>query len=55
MMGGGSSAAGAFARGAARVASKIATPITIAEGFWDWGVIIYCAEKCRRNPCSVGN
>jgi len=53
LMGGGSSAAGSLARGAGRVASKIATPITIAEGFWDWGVIIYCAEKCRRDPCGA--
>jgi RHS repeat-associated protein len=43
---GGSEAASAVAaglRGAGRVISPVATPLTIAEGAWDWGALIYCA------------
>jgi hypothetical protein len=29
--------------GAGRVISPVATPLTIAEGAWDWGALIYCA------------
>jgi RHS repeat-associated protein len=42
----GSEAASSLAaglRGAGRVISPVATPLTIAEGAWDWGALIYCA------------
>ena len=36
-------------RWAGRGISRVATPLLIAEGFYDIGVIVYCAEKCIRN------
>jgi RHS repeat-associated protein len=41
----GSEAASAVAaglRGAGRVVSPVATPLTVAEGAWDWGALVYC-------------
>ena len=34
-------------RSAGRGISRVATPVTIAEGFYDIGVITYCALKCE--------
>jgi RHS repeat-associated protein len=34
-----------------RMASRIATPLTIVEGGYDWYVIIDCAIKCRKDVC----
>ena len=38
-------------RVAGRVISKVATPLTIAEGLWSWCVIAYCAADCGETPC----
>ena len=39
-------------RWAGRGISKVATPLTIVEGVWDIGVIVYCGETCKRDePC----
>jgi RHS repeat-associated protein len=31
--------------------SRFATSLFLAEGAYDWGVILYCADKCREDPC----
>jgi hypothetical protein len=30
-------------RSAGRVISPVATPLTLGEGAWDWGALVYCA------------
>jgi RHS repeat-associated protein len=35
-----------------RLASHIATPFLVFEGFYDWGLLVSCAELCYRNPCN---
>lgn len=35
-----------------RLISKVATPLTIAEGLYDIEVISYCASDCEANTCS---
>jgi len=39
-------------RSAGRAISRVATPLTIAEGLYDIGVISYCASDCEANTCS---
>jgi hypothetical protein len=31
--------------------SRIATPLTLLEGGYDWYVIIDCARECKNNSC----
>jgi hypothetical protein len=38
-------------RAAGRLVSKVATPLTIIEGFYDWGVIGWCGFECKQDPC----
>jgi hypothetical protein len=51
LVGGGGTALGGALRGIGRVASPIATALTLGEGAWDGGVLIVCAELCRRDKC----
>jgi RHS repeat-associated protein len=39
-------------RGAGRLASRVATPLVVFEGFYDWGLLGSCAELCHRDPCN---
>lgn len=39
-------------RTAGRNVSRVATPVLIFEGFYDWGILGSCAELCHRNPCN---
>jgi RHS repeat-associated protein len=39
-------------RSGGRIVSRIATPVLIFEGFYDWGILGSCAELCHRNPCN---
>jgi len=39
-------------RGAGRLVSRVATPVLVFEGFYDWGLLGSCAELCHRNPCN---
>jgi RHS repeat-associated protein len=32
--------------------SRYATPLFLAEGFYDWFVIVDCGYKCAEDPCS---
>jgi len=38
-------------RSAGRAISRVATPLTIAEGFYDIEVISYCASDCEATTC----
>ena len=35
------------ARGFGRMLSRVATPLTVGEGIWSYGVIGYCMNKCE--------
>jgi RHS repeat-associated protein len=35
------------ARNFGRMASRVATPLTLAEGAWSYGIIGYCMNKCE--------
>jgi hypothetical protein len=35
------------ARSFGRMASRVATPLTLAEGAWSYGIIGYCMKKCE--------
>src|SRR5205085_12053824 len=39
-------------RGVGRGASRVATPLSVFEGFYDWGILASCADLCQRNPCN---
>ena len=54
-VGAGATSVGRSARGAARRISRVATPIPIAEGMYDWYAITRCAEVCRANACATGS
>ena len=40
-------------RNAGRAASRVATPLTLAEGVYSWGLIGYCAAKCSDPACDA--
>jgi len=39
-------------RGVGRLSSRVATPLVVFEGFYDWGLLGSCAELCHRDPCN---
>jgi RHS repeat-associated protein len=44
--GGGANAAGRALRGFGRLASRVATPLTVFEGFYNWSAMTQCGIKC---------
>ena len=51
LLGGRSTALGSALRTAGRYLSRIATPVTVFEGFYDAATIVTCTSECSSNPC----
>jgi RHS repeat-associated protein len=51
LVGGRTSSVGSVLRTSGRFLSRVATPLTVFEGFYDLTTVIACVGKCASNPC----